>query len=380
MNISEIRSLYPHLQTDQLYFNHAAIGPWSSLVLDRINEYAYQRSLSKIENYQSLIRWSKSAKEKLGKLIGASSDRIAWVDNVSNGTNIIAQGLDWKTGDRILLNDIEFPSNVYPFMNLKKLGVEIDFAKSRNGIVDVEDLETLITPKTKLISISLVQFLSGYRADINAIGELCKTHGIIFAVDAIQGTGAVQIDVGKSNIDFLTGGSQKWLMSSQGLSYIYITEKLQSRIDQKFVGWASIKNAWSLLEYELTFRDSADRFQNGTVNALGVAIFEASLSMFNQFGIENIESRVLENSDYFIKKLADLGLEPILKNVKEKNIAGIISFKHEKSQEIFELLEKRKITVAVREGMIRFSPHFYNTIEDIQEAVDQLEIILGEIK
>jgi selenocysteine lyase/cysteine desulfurase len=265
-------------------------------------------------------------------------------------------------------------------MNLKKLGVEIDFAKSRNGIVDVEDLETLITPKTKLISISLVQFLSGYRADINAIGELCKTHGIIFAVDAIQGTGAVQIDVGKSNIDFLTGGSQKWLMSSQGLSYIYITEKLQSRIDQKFVGWASIKNAWSLLEYELTFRDSADRFQNGTVNALGVAIFEASLSMFNQFGIENIESRVLENSDYFIKKLADLGLEPILKNVKEKNIAGIISFKHEKSQEIFELLEKRKITAAVREGMIRFSPHFYNTIEDIQEAVDQLEIILGEIK
>jgi len=168
---------------------------------------------------------------------------------------------------------------------------EIDFAKSRNGIVDLEDLETLITPKTKLISISLVQFLSGYRADISAIGELCKQHGIIFCVDAIQGTGVVQIDVKKSNIDFLTGGSQKWLMSSQGLSYVYITEELQSRINQKFVGWTSVKDAWNLLDFELTFRDSADRFQNGTVNALGVAIFEASLTMFNQFGIENIERR-----------------------------------------------------------------------------------------
>ncbi len=100
--------------------------------------------------------------------------------------SIIAQGLVWKNGDRIILNDIEFPSNVYPFLNLKKHGVEVDFAKSRNGIVDIEDLEKLITPKTKLISISMVQFLSGYRADINSIGELCKRKGIIFCVDAIQ--------------------------------------------------------------------------------------------------------------------------------------------------------------------------------------------------
>jgi selenocysteine lyase/cysteine desulfurase len=380
MNITEIRSLFPHLKTDQLYFNHAAIGPWSSLILNRITEYSEQRSCSKIENYPSLIRWNISAKEKLGKLLGASPDRIAWTDNVSNGTNILAQGLEWKTGDRILLNDIEFPSNVYPFMNLKKHGVEIDFAKSRNGIVDVEELETLITPKTKLISISLVQFLSGYRADIYAIGELCKQHGIIFCVDAIQGTGVVKIDVKKSNIDFLTGGSQKWLMSSQGLSYIFITEELQSRIDQKFVGWTSVKDAWNLLDFELIFRDSADRFQNGTVNAFGVAIFEASLSMFTQFGIENIESRVLENSDFFIRKLVDIGLEPVLKNAGMNNIAGIVSFMHDKSLEIFDLLEKRRIYTAVREGMIRFSPHFYNTIEEIQKAVDQLEIILGEIK
>jgi selenocysteine lyase/cysteine desulfurase len=380
MNISEIRSLFPHLKTDQFYFNHAAIGPWSSLVLNRISEYSSQRSCSKIENYPSVIRWNISAKEKLGKLIGASPDRIAWVENVSNGTNILAQGLDWKAGDRILLNDIEFPSNVYPFINLKKLGVEIDFAKSRNGIVDVEDLETLITPKTKLISISLVQFLSGYRADIDAIGRLCKSRGIIFCVDAIQATGVVKIDVKKSNIDFLTGGSQKWLMSSQGLSYIYITEELQSRIDQKFVGWTSVKDAWNLLDFELIFRDSADRFQNGTVNAFGVAIFEASLSMFNQFGIENIEARVLENSNFLIKKLEDIGLEPVLKNVRENNIAGIVSFKHDKSQNIFELLEKKNIHTAVREGMVRLSPHFYNTIEEIQNVVNLLEEILGEIK
>ncbi len=369
MTIAEARELFPHLKTDQIYFNHAAIGPWSSVVLNRIAEYAEQRSSSKIENYKFVLKWHVSAKNKLGKLLGAGPERLAWVDNVSNGINILAQGIHWQTGDRIILNDLEFPSNVYPFMNLKKYGVEIDFAKSKDGIVDVDEIEKLITSKTKLISISMVQFLSGYRADMDSIGQLCRKHGIIFCVDAIQAAGVVQIDVNKSSIDFLSGGSQKWLMSSQGLSYIYLTEELQQRIDQKNVGWTSVENAWNLLDYDLTLRKTADRFQNGTLNSLGVAVFDASLELFNQFGIDKIEQRILANTGYFINRLDEIGIKAILKNVASKNRAGIISFKHEDANKLFQKLEESRIYCAVREGMIRFSPHFYNTSEEIDKVI-----------
>jgi selenocysteine lyase/cysteine desulfurase len=376
MNIDEVRNLFPHIKTGQIYFNHAAIGPWSSLVLDRIEEYSKQRSGESIENYKSFLNWSSSAKSKLGKLIGANPDRIAWIDNVSNGLNILAQGLKWNNGDRVIINDIEFPSNVYPFLNLREYGVEIDIVKSKNGIVDFEEIERAITPKTKLVSISAVQFLSGYRANLDAIADLCKKNNIIFCVDAIQATGVVQIDVVKSKIDYLCGGTQKWLMAAQGLSYIYITEELQSRITQKNVGWASVENAWNLLQYDLTLKNSAERFQNGTVNALGVAIFDSMLDLFDKFGIENCELKIINNTNYFIEQLCKIGIEPILKNVKEENRAGIITFKHPKANEIYNQLEKRKIYCAVREGMIRFSPHFYNTLEEIDFVIEELKKII----
>lgn len=373
MSIEQIRSLFPHLSTGQIYFNHAAIGPWNKKVLERIDQYSAQRSGTMIENYPFLLEKNTSAKEKLSKLIGGTPDRLAWVDNVSNGISILANGLDWKAGDRIVLNDIEFPSNVYPFLNLERYGVEIDMVKSRSGIVDVEDIEKVITQRTRLVSISNVQFLSGYRTDLNAIGELCKKNGIIFCVDAIQGTGVVEIDVKKSKIDFLCGGTQKWLMSSQGLSYIFVTEELQDRITQNNVGWASVADAWNLLDYNLTLKKSADRFQSGTVNAFGVCIFDAALDIFMDFGMANVEKRIVDNSNHFIKKLTGIGINPILKNVPEKNISGIVSFKHEMANQIFTNLQQKKIYGAVREGMIRFSPHFYNTFEEIDLVIDELK-------
>src|SRR3989339_666699 len=151
MTIEQIRSLFPHLDTDQVYFNHAAIGPWSKPVLDRIAEYSTQRSGGMVENFPFFLQKNASARTKLAQLLGAETSRLAWIDNVSNGLNILANGIDWQTGDRIILNDIEFPSNVYPFLNLQRLGVEIDMVKSRNGVVDVGDIENAITPKTKLV-------------------------------------------------------------------------------------------------------------------------------------------------------------------------------------------------------------------------------------
>ena len=269
----------------------------------------------------------KETKSDIASLINTSPDRIAFVDNTTNGINMLASGLKLKQGDHILLNDLEFPANVYPFLNLQKEGIIIDFVQSHNGIVSAEDIIEKIVPGTKLISISQVQFLTGYRVDLEKIGKVCREKGIIFSVDAVQGLGAVQLDVLKDNIDFISAGSQKWLLGLQGLGFIYFSEMLQEKIDQNCIGWLSVEDAWNLLHYELKLKKTADRYQGGTLNSLGIYALNASLKFFKQYGFNEIENCIIDNSLYFIESLEETGFRPVIQGVDKNNIAGIISFK-----------------------------------------------------
>lgn len=370
--IEEARNYFPYIKTGLVYFNHAAVGPISTLVKSKLDEYLLQRSETVVENYFETIPKVKSAKEKIARLVNSDVNSIGWTDNVSNAMNIIAQGLDWKYGDQIILNDIEFPANVYPFLNLKNIGVEILFAKSENWKVDLPDIEKLVTSKTRLISISMVQFLSGYRADIKAIGDFCQSKNIIFCVDGIQAAGNVNINLRNYSVDFFAGGTQKWLMGLQGLSYFYISKNLFDKIIPKNIGWTSVKNAWHFLDYKLDLLDNADRFQNGTNSRIAMIAIDESLNLFEQIGYTQIENKILENSTYFIQKLTDNGLNPILKNIEMKNIAGIVSLKIDNTENIMRNLKERKIACSLREGLIRFSPHFYNTKDEINYVVDEL--------
>ena len=299
LTCEQSRKYFPHIKTGLKYFNHASVGPISSIVKEKVEHYLFERSESVIENYFETVPEVNSAKEKLSRLLNADSANVAWIDNVSNALNVLANGIKWNEGDQIILNDLEFPSNVYPFLNLQKQGVKVLFAKSEDGIIDLPKIEMLVSNKTKLISISLVQFLTGYRADVKTIGEFCKKNNIIFCVDGIQGAGVVQVDVKDCNIDFFAGGSQKWLMGLQGLSYFYISNKLLDQIEQKFVGWTSVKNAWNLLDYDLNLVESAEKFQNGTASRIGIIALNASLSLFEEIGYENIEKQILGNHGIF---------------------------------------------------------------------------------
>lgn len=376
MQKEKFRLLFPHLLTNQIYFNHAAVGPWNHLVINRLDEYKNLRTGLMINPFSYFLEKSNSAKKKLSQLINATPERIAWIDNVSNGINLLVNSLEWNIGDEIIINDIEFPANVYPFLNLKRKGVEIKFAKSRNGILDLDDIIPLITSKTKLISISYVQFLSGYNANITELGKICKIKGIIFCVDAIQATGVLNINVQKSNIDFLIGGTQKWLMTSQGLSYFYITEELQNKLVQESVGWTSVKDENNFLNYNLELKDTAERFQNGTVNVLGVCLLDASLDLFLEAEIQNIEKEIKNNSIYLINNLSEIGVIPLLKNIDRNNLSGIVSFYHEKNKELYDYLNKKNIITSMREGFIRLSPHFYNTKEEIEVVLDEIKNFL----
>lgn len=371
----ELRNYFPYLKTGKIYFNHAAIGPIPIPVINSINEYLNYRSELYDGTDDLYSNISESAKNKLAHLLNVNSNYIAWVDNISNAMSILAQGIEWKKGDRIILNDIEFPANIYPFLNVKEFGVEIDFAKSENGTVDLPQIEMLVTPRTKLIVISFVQFLTGYRANLKTIGEFCKQKNIILCVDGIQGVGAARIDVKDCSIDFFAGGTQKWLMGLQGLSYFYISPNLLNKIKQKFVGWNSVKDAWNFNDYNLILLEDAKKFENGTLAKIGIVALNASLNIFNEIGSKNIETSILDNSEYFINLLIESGFEVILKNVERKNLSGIITLSHKNSNEIIKELLNKKIICSVRQGMLRLSPHFYNTKEEIELVVKELQQI-----
>jgi len=372
LNIQEIRNYFPLLKNGITYLNHASTGPICTPVIDTINEILSERSESKPDEYQKFIAVAEETKELLGRYLNVNKDRIAFTDNTSNGLNILAQGVHFQKGDNILLNDLEFPSNVYPFLNLKNKGVDVRFVKSVDGIVTCEDIINAADENTKLISVSYVQFLSGYRIDIEKLGKFCKSKNIIFSVDAIQGLGAIQLDIQKCNIDFLSCGVQKWLLGMQGMAFIYISQELQEKINPAFIGWLSVENAWDLLNYELRLKNSASVFQTGTVNTLGIYALNTVLKIFESYGYKNIENKVIDNTLLLRNKLSNAGFKLYPAELEESNFSGIVSFRHTDPEGLFKWLSERKIIVSLREGIIRLSPHFYTPDSDFDNLVEAI--------
>lgn len=373
MNKAEVRSLFKYLETGRIYFNHASTGPLSTRVLDKINERLILSSEGEIDDFQSFLSVAVETKNFLAEMLNTNADSLAFIDNTTNGINLLAQGLNWSKGDRIILNEIEFPANVYPFLNLQEQGVIVDFVKSKDGAVSAEDIIASVKPNTKLISVSFVQFLAGYKVDLQKLGKFCKENNITFAVDAIQGFGAFNIDVVKNNVDFISCGSQKWLLGIQGLAFVYVSNELREKLSPKYVGWLSVENAWNLLDFKLKLRKSADQYQTGTVNTLGIYALNASLKLFKEYGYENVSNDVLNNTKFLIRELKGINSEFVCHVFDEEYLSGIVSIRHNKVDELFKFLTDNKISIAVRDGILRFSPHFYNTFEEIEIVVNLIK-------
>lgn len=371
--VKKVRSYFPHLKNGIIYFNHASTAPINILMKKRIDEFIRQRGEDALDDYWAFKTVADETKSIIGEMINCSGDRIAFLDNTTNGLILLTLGTDWKPGDRIILNDVEFPANVYPFLHLKAKGVEIDFIKSANGIVTAEEIIEAIRPETKLISVSFVQFLSGYRIDLEKIGKVCKEKRIIFCVDSIQGLGAVRLDVEKYNIDYLANGTQKWMLGLQGLAFIYVRKDLQDKMKSAPIGWLAVKNAWDFLKFDLAAKETAERFQPGTLNNIGIYAFNSSMKLFNEFGFDEIEKQIISNSKYFIDELAKIGYKSPLCSLPEKHLSGIVSFRTDNGQKMIDYLKEKKIVCSLREGYIRFAPHFYNTKQDIAYVVDALK-------
>ncbi|NOZ75423.1 MAG: aminotransferase class V-fold PLP-dependent enzyme [FCB group bacterium] len=375
MDIRRFRKDFPHLKNTGIYFDHAAVSPLNRRSRALLDTYLNQAQGEKINNYVDTMEMAETVRGKIGQLISASSERIALVRNTTDGLILLARGLQWSSGDRIILHRQEFPSNVYPWWELQPQGVKIDFIDTPDGRVTPADLESVVTPKTRLLAVSWVQYFNGYRNSIADLVSWCHERNILVAVDAMQGLGHLKMDVEAVGFDFMATGTAKWLLGPQGLGFVYITEELQEAIHPPHLGWQSRETIWDFHNYHQPLKKTAGRYEFATPFSMGIWWFSGSLDLLLDAGPEAIEKRVLSLTDRLAEGLAQLGLTIISKRENPSEKSGIITVSlpdRDQNQELYTHLFARGFVVSIRNNLLRIAPHFYNLESEVDRFIEAI--------
>jgi selenocysteine lyase/cysteine desulfurase len=370
-DIRKIREQFP-ITKNKAFLNHAAQSPLPKPVADAVRRFADDFS-----NFGTTsIEWNDGGKPFFAKLIQAKPEEIAFVENTSVGLNIAANVLNYPHDSKIVTTDLEYPSVVYPWLR-KSLGVKVHYVKNVDGKILVEDVEKAVDDKTIAIAVSHVEYVNGFRHNLRALSEIAHEHGAYLIVDAIQSAGAMQIDVKKDNVDFLTTACYKWLLSPPGAGYLYVKDELIEKLEPPFVGWASVKQEvfdtidfWDI--WNLRLSETASRFEIGSPSYVSLTGAAEALKMLLNVGVENIQERILRLTDHLIESVKSLGLK--LQTPEEPQYrSGVVNFKIDNPKEVAESLNRKGIVVSARAHGLRVSPHFYNTEEEIDKLVEEIK-------
>jgi selenocysteine lyase/cysteine desulfurase len=364
------------VKTTRIFFDHAKVSPLPRRVRDAVSAFANDACENGTKNYKKWMEEVERVRGKFAWLINGDVDEVAFVKNTSEGISIVANGLDWNPGDNVVIPDIEFPANVYPWWNLKRFGVETRMVKSKNGRVVFDDLIEQTDKRTRIVSVSSVECNSGFKNDLNRIGAFCRENNILFCVDAIQSLGILEMDVKRDNIDFLSADGHKWMLSVEGLGGFYISKNVLEKIYPVSVGWDSVVNAWDFMNYDFTFRPDAKRFEEGSFNTMSIYALGAALDLLGETGIDSIQSSVLSQGDYLMEGLQKRGIK-ILNSKAQKERSGIISYELKaEPQQFSTYMLKNNVSLTVRDGLARLSPHYYNSKDEADRFFDLLDSFL----
>jgi len=369
----ELRKLFPI--TDHLvYLNCAATSPLARPVREAVEKCAHdQYSRSNLEFFDEWTACEGRVREKLARLVGCSSDEIALLGNTSDGLATVASGLSWSEADSVVTCNLEFPANVHPWLALQeRYGVRVEIVPARDGRVLPEDVFAATDDSTRVVALSYVQWTAGFRMDLETIGQFCRERGIYFVVDAIQGLGALPFDVERFRVDFMSDGSYKYLLGPVSVGCFYCRKGLLGDLRPSRVGHRSVLDGMSL-DYAFELWPSAQRFESGAMNYLGLHGLDASLDIIGRAGVENIERHVLRLTDLLIDKLQEKGYR-VVSSLQPKERSGIVAFTHPShgSKDVLQWLSDARIVVSPRAGAIRASTHLYKNEEDIERLVEPL--------
>jgi selenocysteine lyase/cysteine desulfurase len=373
LSLGTIAPAFP-IKKNRCYLNNASIGALSLPVIAAVDRFLADVRDNGRNHYPDWCRYADTAvKDRIARLIGAKASEIAFVKNTTEGLINVANGYPWRDGDNVIIADIEYPSNVYCWMRLQSRGVEVRWVKNRQGRILVDDIRALMDARTRIVSLSAVQFSNGFRQDLESTVALCKEHAVLLNLDGIQWVGALAIDVERIGIDFLSAGGHKWLLAPIGTGFFYCREAVLDRIEPPNVGYHTVGKHEDHMDYELVYRPDAGRFEEALVNFPGIWGLDAAVRIQLALGPAAIESHILDLTTRAAAGLRARGYE-IVSPFGEAERSGILSFHHPRlsGADLSEALKTAGVDVAVRGGALRISPSYYNNAGEIQRFLDAL--------
>jgi|SoiMethySBSTD1v2_1073268.scaffolds.fasta_scaffold722178_1 selenocysteine lyase/cysteine desulfurase len=368
------RTEFPSLLAENVvYLNNASTGPLPRRTVETLDDWARHRAVPHRISQEMEFGTLDVSRQLIAELIGAHESEIAVATNTTFGLNLAAFSLPLKSGDVVLSPDLEFPANVYPWMQLAaRRGVEYRRLRC-DGPLDVARLtRELEDERVRVVTVSWVQFASGARVDLAALGTLCRERNVYFVVDAIQGLGPLTLDLASTPVDILACGAQKWLLSPWGSGFVYVRRELVQQLQPHDVSWLAVKGSddfTRLTNYDLTWRDDARRFEFVTLPYQEFAAMNATLELIQELGAANVAAYSQSLADRIVEWACARGDVKLLTPTKRGQYASIVSVCPPDAAAASARLSDAGVVHSFREGGVRLSPYFYNTVEEIERTL-----------
>lgn len=360
------------LDSDLCYLNHAAVGPWPRRSAEAVKAFADENVHEGASRYPRWQARTQRLRERLAALIGAAEPHdIALMKNTSEALSVVAWGQDWREGDNVVLARQEFPSNRMVWEALERLGVSVRLADLDDPAGPEEALIEQADDRTRLLTVSSVQYGNGLRMDLPRLGDFCRDRGIRFCVDAIQGLGALPFDVSSCNADFVVADGHKWMLGPEGLAVFWCRPELREQLHLYQHGWLMVEDPFNFDQPNWRPSPTARRFEPGSPNTLGVFALEASLSLLQDVGVEEVAHHLLERTAWLMERIElTEGLQLLSWSAPERR-SGIVTFAPTSgdTRSLLRYLLDHRVICAHRGGGIRLSPHFYTGFDKLERTM-----------
>jgi selenocysteine lyase/cysteine desulfurase len=368
-----------------IFMAHAGVAVLPRVAADAIREFADRGSRSDQENEWAVARIAET-RSLAARLLGCGASEIALLGPTALGLNLVANGLPWQPGDEVVFYLDDYPANVYPWLNLASRGVKpVLLRPPHPGVITWELVEQALTERTRLVALASCHFASGFRIDVDRIGRELGKRGVLFSLDGIQTLGAFPVSV--EHVDFVSADSHKWMLGPVGAGLFYVKASRQELLKPTLLGSWNVVSPQFIAQEEIRFHDGARRYEPGTFSVPGIVGMGASLKFLLDLGVESIGRRILELRRELLDRVRPLGFRHYIEEwdgstaADDSQRSGIVALVHDTRdlRAASKALASQGITASLRQNregrlLLRFSPHFYNTVEEIDRVAGALSI------